>query len=528
MRFPLAVSCTLIIGLTLVAARRTEQTCALTVQLIDADTRAALPGHLKITTAAGDVVTVNELLSRGLGLDEREPIQGWSVLVKPTTINLPAKPLTLEAFSGLETETARATVDLSGKTKHELSIPLRRFYNAAERGFRSANTHLHLMKLTRPEADRYLMEVPRGDGLDIVFLSYLERAGADREYTSNAYTDADLAQLSQESGTGFGNGEEHRHNFGGGGEGYGHVMLLNIKKLIQPVSIGPGIMKTGSDGLPIQRGIDTARSDGATVIWCHNDWGLEDIANWATGRLDAQNIFDGGIHSSYKHSFYRYLNAGFHVPFSTGTDWFMYDFSRVYVNAGKVVTPAQWLEALAEGKSYITNGPLLEFTVDENGPGSTVDRAAGRTLKVSGRGWGRADFGRLELIQNGRVVDSAAAQRQNEHFAARLETTLAVEGPCWLALRTPAPPLAGDEDLSEPVNKNEFGKDLFAHTGAVYVHVDGRSYMDREVAAGMVQEMAKIRDDISRRSNFADAQERSRVLDVYSDAIDAMQKRMSE
>ncbi len=183
-------------------------------------------------------------------------------------------------------------------------------------------------------------------------------------------------------------------------------MFLNIKELIQPVSIGPGIMKLGTDGLPIQRGIDTARGDGATVVWCHNDWGLEDLANWATDRIDAQNIFDGGIHSSYKQSFYRYLNAGIDVPFSTGTDWFMYDFSRVYVAAGKYVTPAQWLAALSSGKTYITNGPLLEFTVNGHGPGITIDIGNGKPLKFEARSWGRHDLKRLELIKNGNVVDS--------------------------------------------------------------------------------------------------------------------------
>src|SRR5207244_682239 len=104
---------------------------------------------------------------------------------------------------------------------------------------------------------------------------------------------ADLEAISRKSGVAIGNGEEHRHNFAAQGQGYGHVMLLDIKELVQPVSIGPGIAKLGTDGLPIQRGIDQARRDGATAIWCHNNWGMESIPISVTGRLDAQNIFDG-------------------------------------------------------------------------------------------------------------------------------------------------------------------------------------------------------------------------------------------
>ncbi len=101
------------------------------------------------------------------------------------------------------------------------------------------------------------------------------------------------------------------------------------------------------------------------MIWAHNLFGFEDIPNWITGRVHANNIFDGSARGSYKDTYYRYLNVGLHVPFSTGTDWFIYDFSRVYVMADRPITPTEWLDRLAAGKSYITNGPLLEFTVDD-------------------------------------------------------------------------------------------------------------------------------------------------------------------
>ena len=107
--------------------------------------------------------------------------------------------------------------DLTDKQSAQISIPFVRFYDAAAHGYRSGNTHLHLMKITREQSDRYLAEVPKADGLDLLFLSYLERAVEDRDYISNRYTDGDLASLTRTSGVVFGNGEEHRHNFSGFG-----------------------------------------------------------------------------------------------------------------------------------------------------------------------------------------------------------------------------------------------------------------------------------------------------------------------
>ena len=37
----------------------------------------------------------------------------------------------------------------------------------------------------RDRSDRYLVEVSRADGLDVVFVSYLERAVVDRAYITN-------------------------------------------------------------------------------------------------------------------------------------------------------------------------------------------------------------------------------------------------------------------------------------------------------------------------------------------------------
>ncbi|HIF20507.1 MAG TPA: hypothetical protein EYQ27_01060, partial [Gemmatimonadetes bacterium] len=132
-------------------------------------------------------------------------------------------------------------------------------------GWRSGNTHLHIMKLTRAQSDRYLQTVPRCDGLELVFVSNLRRAKAELEYITNEHCLADLKKL-ESADLRFGWGQEHRHNYGPGGQGYGHVMLLNIPQLVRPVSIGPGIMRSGTDGIPLRRGILKTHRDGGTVI----------------------------------------------------------------------------------------------------------------------------------------------------------------------------------------------------------------------------------------------------------------------
>ncbi len=510
----------------LAAAASSDNSCLVNLKLTDAATGSVVPGLVQIRNADGKLVELPTLLSRGFGLEPGTAIHEWHVVAGPVQLGLPRGSYQLKALSGLETELAEQTLDLTGSTA-EITVPLHRFYDAAAAGLRSANTHLHLKKLSRGQADRYLTEVPRADGLDVLFLSYLERAIENLEYTSNKYTQADLDRLST-SEMRLGNGEEHRHNFLPQNQGYGHVMLLNIPELIQPVSIGPGITKQGTDGLPLRQGIEKARSLGGTIVWCHNQWGLEDIPNWVMGRLQANNIFDGGTHGSFKHSFYRYLNIGLHVPFSTGTDWFMYDFSRVYVPAKERISPEEWLKLLVAGKSWITNGPLIEFTVDGKTPGEIVDLKAAGEVKLHARIIGRVDFQRLELVRNGVVEKTAPSRRDGGHFVAELDEPLRLDAPAWLALRTPPPPVKTDPEFQQPVPKNELGCDLFGHTSAVYVQIAGRKPFDVETAKGLLTEMLDSQRFIEEHALFADDTERTSVLMTYDEAIAKLRKEIGE
>ena len=491
--------------------------CDLSITLMDLDHNKPITGIIRMERSNGEPIALESLLSRGLGVENKPELSRWSVIDRSAVVRVPAEIITLEALKGLETERFRKQIDLRGQSNARIEIPLRHFYRTAEQGLRSANTHLHVMKLDRPTTDRYLRDVPKADGLDLVFLSYLERYKEDHTYISNRYHNDDLRALS-DSELLYGNGEEHRHNFKDYGEGYGHVMLLNINALIQPVSIGPGIMKRGTDGIPLQRGIDTARKDGATIVWCHNDYGMEDLPNWITGRLDAQNIFDGGINSSYKDTFYRYLQSGLKVPFSTGTDWFIYDFSRVYVPCKDPLTVEKWLHALAAGQSYITNGPFLEFSIGNHSIGDTIDLSRSDTLEIKGRGLGRIDFQKLELVHNGKVIHHITTQPHEGHHRAEFRIRIPIHEPGWFALRIP--PFHGNDKAAEiRVPKNEFGYTLFGHTSPIYVTFKGKSIFDHALAQGLLQEMIQKQSIIADRALFSDDQAKNRVLRVYDQAI---------
>lgn len=489
-----------------------------TLTVVDDAGGAPLPALVRITNVAdGLAVRLPGEIHRA---------ENWYSLEAATALRLPRRKLRFEAVHGLETERAVVDVDLAAVAAQpnpatNVTLRLRRFDDAARRGLRAGNTHLHLKQLSIAEMDRYLRLVPKTDGLDLVFVSYLLRPAEDRDYTSNLLTAADLARLS-ESGTRFGHGEEHRHNFGRGGQGYGHVMFLDLEGLVEPVSIGPGIGGSPDDGRPLRFGIDEARRRGATVVWCHNRFGLEDVPNWLAARLDAQNIHDGSqVHGSYDETYYRYLNLGLRVPFSTGTDWFVYDFSRVYAPLDGEPTTAGWLRQLAAGRTFITNGPLLDFSIVDGDAvrriGDVVRGDGPRRVTVRASAVGRHDFRAIELVFNGRVLKTRGTAPVDGRFEARLEEPIELTEPGWLAVRIP--------DDRQP--KNELGQPLFAHTSPIYVEFGGRRAFDLAAAEALLAELKSAPETIRREGRFADEADRERVLDVYREAQRTLEARIA-
>ncbi|MCH9727821.1 MAG: CehA/McbA family metallohydrolase [Planctomycetes bacterium] len=508
--------------------------CNVTLRLVEIDqsgNKNIVPGMLRILDNQGIPIPIPNLLNRGKGVkasseSEQKGIYSWSVVPQEVQIQLPQTRLTLQTISGLETERTQKTIDFTNKSTHDVTLVLKRFSNLSS-NYKTANTHLHIMKLNRAECNQYLKQIPAADRLDLVFISHLERAIADKEYITNRYTKSDLKSLSRESGILFGWGEEHRHNSSGYDEGYGHVMLLNIKKLIQPVSIGPGIMKQGTDGIPLARGINTALRDQATAIWCHNAWGIECTPNVVQGNIHALNIFDGGTRSSYENSFYQYLNAGYKIPFSTGTDWFQYDFSRVYAAMKPPLTVATWLEHLKAGQTFITNGPLLDLQINNKTIGDQLKLSNEKNqITIRATGKGRIDFERLELIHNGKVIKTQKTTPVENHFEARFEFKLKINQPGWIALRTPSPSVPPDPKRQQKTPLNEYGRELFSHTSPVYLEWEGETLFDMKQARALLAEMKQSRDKIAKRFLFADEHERAHVLDVYSDGIEELSRQI--
>jgi hypothetical protein len=135
---------------------------------------------------------------------------------------------------------------------------------------------------------------------------------------------------------------------------------------------------------------------------------------------------------------------------------------RALVKAAAGADPYEtWAAGIRAGKVVVSNGPLVDITVDEAAGTAEATAAFWRPLEV------------LEVVRNGEVVASVKGDGSKTRLSATVQ--LRCEESCWAAARVRA-----RKEGSEP--------DLQAHTNAAYVLRDGKPVMMRAARQSLVDQ----------------------------------------
>ena len=354
---------------------------------------------------------------------------------------------------GTEYEPARRIVEVPEKGVVDLEIPLARWYCPQENSWFPGNTHIHYDdKETRPD-DRLHVDCTF-EGYNVTVVSVLDRRQIP--YASNKYPIGVMNEFTTAHHV-LDIGEENRH-YGENspwGFGYGHVMFLNIRNLVQPVSRGHILTaQFDPDYPPLCFCCDDARDQGGVVIWCHNGRGMEAPVAAALGKLDAFNLFDPHWMDPEYDLWYRLLNCGIPLPASTGTDWYVCSNNRVYVNARGGFSYASWIEGMKAGRTFITNGPAIDLRANGAEIGATVDLTGGGGLDVEVAFRSYYPVHRVEFVLNGAVAHSLGWPEGRREGVTRHRVEVDRDG--WIAGR-----LWGD-------SRDSFNQSVYAHTSPIY------------------------------------------------------------
>jgi len=132
-------------------------------------------------------------------------------------------------------------------------------------------------------------------------------------------------------------------------------------------------------------------------------------------------------------------------------------YNRVYAQLRGAFSTGGLLRAMKAGRSFATNGPMVFFTVDGQGPGATLQLDAPRKLTVRVETLSAGSLDRIEIVRNGEVVTYEAIGGSHSRYAISAEVDMPRSG--WMAARVFERPGASPK---------------FAQTSPVYVSVAGK------------------------------------------------------
>ena len=232
------------------------------------------------------------------------------------------------------------------------------------------------------------------------------------------------------------------------------------------------------------------------------------------GKVDYMEITGFADHRSTADIWYKLLNCGLRIPAAGGTDAMTnyaslrgpVGLNRVYVKSG-TLDHGKWLAALKAGKTFATNGPLLEMTVNGRDIGSEIALPAGtHRLTVTARMTSIVKVERVEIVMNGKVVDSLPLSADGT--AASGTRTVTVNASSWITLRAWSP------HSQAPI------LDIypFSTTSPVYVVVGNRSQRSSQDIRFFLAWLDRLRADAETNTDYASAEEKAMVLETIGRA----------
>jgi hypothetical protein len=194
------------------------------------------------------------------------------------------------------------------------------------------------------------------------------------------------------------------------------------------------------------------------------------------GLVDFIEVLQGGRLNS--EIWYRFLNLGYRIFPAGGADFPYFGptlpgVERTYAKVDGAFTPASWFAAARQGHVYVSNGPLLEFSINGRQMGDELRVARGTRLQVAAAAQLNPDvdaLDRLELVVLGDVDAQAAARGQDR---VQLKKELVADRSMWIAVRAIG-------------RHQEAQYNTIAHSAPIYVVVEDQPTWKRDAVSSLV------------------------------------------
>lgn len=405
------------------------------------------------------------------GLHNCTYIDGEAVL------DVPLGRIFVEVSKGYEVRPVRKTFRITPSTR-TITVTLEKVLPWRERGWVTADTHVHFVSPTTG-----LLE-SAAEGVNVVNLLASQWGEL---FTNIGDFDGKTVHGSKEAG---GDGEyllrvgtENRQHV------LGHISLLGYGgRPILPLTTG------GPDESALGDPVEVAMSEWARQ--CREQGGVVVLPHFAQpraegascivqGDIDAVEMTSwgnlyGGIDPYSLSDWYRYLNCGYFVAAVGGTDKMSADTPigavRTYaqIAPGRPFSYETWKEAVRAGHTFVTYGPLLEFSVEGRAPGSrlAMKRSGGRVTVEWHIASVTIPMTRADLVVNGEIRESRAVKPSSDSGYWTLE----LDRSSWAAL------LVRGHYPGKP-------EIIAAHSSPVMISVEGTEFLAAADAVTILEQI---------------------------------------
>jgi hypothetical protein len=229
------------------------------------------------------------------------------------------------------------------------------------------------------------------------------------------------------------------------------------------------------------------------------------LSPWASWKPENQFLgSDKGFALWIMDLYYKFLNCGFQLPSSGGSACGVkplpVGYSRVYVKPELPFSYEGFFKALKQGRSFSTNGPMLDLTVNGRGIGSRIDFDQRTKLQITAIAEGAAPLDSLEVIVNGKRA--AVAQGGGER-TLKVKLDREVAESAWVAARA-------FQSSGETV--------VFGHTSPIYATKEGKPVRVVEDVRYWLQRVEKLLQSTRAETGFKTEADRLEVLNTYEQA----------
>ncbi len=344
-------------------------------------------------------------------------------------VALPPGAYGLHAGKGLEYVPVRRAFEIRAGQPTELALRLERFADLPRLGWWSGDDHVHVTR-SDPALDAAIFLAAMAEDVHVVNALALgtiqETAFPQRGFGEQGRArSGDYAIVPGQ--------EEPRTHL------LGHVIGLDIA----------GFVRHREDYFLYDRVLRDVREQGGLTGYAHWSSGVgregartpnqSAALDLADGLVDFLEVLDADARLRPQ-AYYDVLSLGFRLPATAGSD-FPFGASGigdqrtyVHVGEGEPFSADRWFEGLRAGRTFVSQGPLLDFRVDGALPGAVLPRSAGDRLSVRAVARGHPGVGaprRLALILFGEAVREAASDDPQRSELA-VDWELPVVASCWL------------------------------------------------------------------------------------------------